>query len=446
MDWSKLPDVGAVALLTCAFASVARRGQTSVSGIWLIGWIMIVIHFFAFMFLPASGNPNAFENFAGLIGLCALAWAGVLFMWASVPYRGKISSRLMFFIMLATNTLYIALISYAPGTSWTLIPAAALFGLLPLGLSLATIRGFRHPLRWILTGLYCALSVFLLVIQMRPGYGSELALDAVFFTVYFGCCIHFWFAYGRPTTGAFITISGFLAWAAVFVVAPIFQTFLPNLHLEGEVWNLPKYVVAVGMILLLLEDQLAHNKHLALHDPLTGLPNRRLFEDRLASALERARRTGSQAALLLIDLNHFKRVNDTFGHHTGDLLLERVGTLLSGRVRRSDTVARTGGDEFSVVLEEPTNRENAEQVSSALMELLNGPLELGENTVTVGASIGMALFPEDAPSLEALCIVADLRMYAEKYGSRSAEESMPLPPTHGLPSVTEQPTSILATD
>ena len=167
------------------------------------------------------------------------------------------------------------------------------------------------------------------------------------FTIYFGCCLHFWYAYRRATTGAFITIAGFLAWAAVFVVAPGMNIFLPNLRLESEVWNLPKYVVAVGMILLLLEDQIEHNKYLALHDELTGLPNRRLFQDRLASALERARRTGSQTALLLVDLDQFKQVNDALGHHAGDQLLERVGRVFSARVRRSDTVARTGGDEFS---------------------------------------------------------------------------------------------------
>ena len=79
----------------------------------------------------------------------------------------------------------------------------------------------------------------------------------------------------------------------------------------SEVWNLPKFVVAIGMMLLLLEDQIEHNKHLALHDPLTGLPNRRLFEDRMASAVERSRRTGTEMALLVIDLNDFKHVNDT---------------------------------------------------------------------------------------------------------------------------------------
>jgi diguanylate cyclase (GGDEF)-like protein len=190
--------------------------------------------------------------------------------------------------------------------------------------------------------------------------------------------------------------------------------FFPQTHVEGEVWNLPKYVVAVGMILLLLEEQIGHNEHLALHDMLTGLPNRRLFQDRLASAVERARRTGTQAALLVLDLDRFKQVNDTLGHHMGDLLLQQVASVFSSRVRRSDTVARTGGDEFSVILEGPTTREEALHVGRSLQELVRQPIQLEHRSVRVGASLGIAIFPDDAPTLEALCIMADQRMYDNK--------------------------------
>jgi diguanylate cyclase (GGDEF)-like protein len=198
--------------------------------------------------------------------------------------------------------------------------------------------------------------------------------------------------------------------------------FFPHIHLESEVWNLPKYVVAVGMILILLEDQIEHNRFLALHDELTGLPNRRLFADRLASALERARRTGSQAALLLIDLDQFKQVNDTMGHHIGDDLLKHVGRLFAGRVRRTDTVARTGGDEFSVILEEPVSRSDALRVARTLTQLLEDPVLLEGHTVRIGASVGIAVFPDDAADAEALCIAADLRMYTSKGAVRSREE------------------------
>ncbi|HEX4005996.1 MAG TPA: GGDEF domain-containing protein [Acidobacteriaceae bacterium] len=417
MNWSTLPDLGAVALLTAAFGSVARRGQTAVSRLWLTGWVMIALHFAALML---DAEPGVTGVAASVVALVALVWAGVLFTWASVPYRQRTSSRWMLAVLLATNSLYIALNGTVPSAAWALIPAAALFGVLPLGVALASLRRFTHPLRWTLVILNSALAVFLLSFQMRPSNGSDLALNAVIFTVYFTCCIHFWYAYRRSTAGAFITIAGFFAWASVFVVAPLTETYFPNLKLESEVWNLPKYVVAVGMILLLLEDQIEHNKYLALHDELTGLPNRRLFQDRLASGLERARRGRSRAALLLIDLDQFKQVNDTVGHHVGDLLLKRVGDLFVSRVRRSDTVARTGGDEFAVILEEPITREAAVRVGSALIRLLDEPQTLDGHTVTVSASVGVAVFPEDAPSAESLCIAADLNMYAEKRSLRSS--------------------------
>jgi len=325
----------------------------------------------------------------------------------------------MLMVLLGTNTLYVTLLSLVSSTSWTLVAAASLFGILPLGLTLLTLRRFSHTLRWTVVFLYLDLAIFLLAFQGRPGIGADLALNGVLFAVFLGCSIHFWFSYRRPTAGAFITIAGFFFWAAVFVVAPGLQLFWPSLKVDNEVWNLPKYVAAVGMILLVLEDQIEHNKYLALHDELTGLPNRRLFQDRLAGALERARRAGSHAALLLIDLDNFKQVNDTAGHPVGDMLLKRVGAMISGRVRRSDTLARTGGDEFSLILEDPITRKDAERVGQSLIDMLGQPFELGRHTVRAGASVGIAIYPDDAATGEELCVVADRRMYMEKKSARS---------------------------
>jgi diguanylate cyclase len=416
LDWSTLPDLGAVALLTVAFGSVARRGRTLVSQIWLIAWMMIALHFTALIFSSLPGIPG---TVAQVVALNALAWAGGLFMWACVPYRNRTSSRWMLVTLVTTNTLYITLNTTFPQLSWALVTAAILFGTCPLLLALIALRrGFTHPLRWVTVTLYAGLSVFLLLFQFRVPNGQDLAFNAVIFIVYIGAAAHFWFAFRRTTAGPIVTVSGFVAWACVFLVAPLMEAYFPHIHVQSEVWNLPKYVVAVGMILLLLEDQIEHNKYLALHDDLTGLPNRRLFQDRLAIAVERARRTGSRAALLLIDLDEFKQVNDTAGHHVGDLLLKRVSQLFLGRVRRSDTVARTGGDEFSVILEDPITREDAERVGHLLTRLLDELHDLDGHTVQIGASVGVGMYPEDACDAASLCIAADLNMYAEKGGSR----------------------------
>lgn len=422
MNWIELPDLAAVALLAGAFAAVARRGHTALSKLWLTGWLLIVLHFAGFLFL---NEPGVWGKLAEVVGVLALAGAGLLFAWSTVPYRKRKSSRWIFAALILSSTLYIVMLTGGLRTDWALTLVAVLFGALPLAIALASVKRLNHPLRWTLVGLYCALSIFLLFVQHRPGNGDALALNAVMATVYTSCAIHFLHAYRRTTAGAFITIFGFLSWASVFVVGPAILAYWPQIHVESGVWNLPKYVVAVGMILLLLEDQIEHNRHLALHDYLTGLPNRRLFADRLTGALERARRANASAALLLIDLDHFKQVNDTLGHHVGDLLLQRVGRMFSARVRRSDTVARTGGDEFAVILEEPSSHEDAMRVGHSLMQLLHDPLDLDGKAVSIGASFGVAIFPEDAADAESLCIAADLRMYDKKIPRAGHEEAAP---------------------
>jgi len=415
VDWSKLPDLAAVALLTCAFASVARQGQTTASRYWLIGWILISAHFQALLFLPAHGMMGVLASDISLVCLTA---AATLFMWAAVPYRKERSSHFILIATLTVNTVYVLLLTSKQAPSWALNITAAAIGIAPLTIALAALPKFNHLLRWLIVSLYGALSIFLLTVQNKPGNGADLALTGVLFAVYFGCGLHVWYSYRRLTAGALISIVGFFGWAAVFIVAPLVASTTPSASIEAEVWNLPKYVVAVGMILLLLEDQIEHNKYLALHDELTGLPNRRLFLDRLALSLERARRMDSKAALLVIDLDHFKQVNDSLGHHAGDQLLQSVSAIFSSRVRRSDTVARTGGDEFSLILEEPTNRSNARLVAQSLMQLLDEPMRIGDHIVNVGASIGVAIYPDDAADLEGLCIAADLRMYDDKNDAR----------------------------
>lgn len=409
MDYSKLPDLIAVGLLAWAFASVARHSHTPVSAHWLTAWLLIVFHFAAFMF---AGLPGMWGQTGTMLGVLTLVWAGILFMRASVPYRSEMSSRAMLVVLISAYTLYVVTL-IALGPHWLLNVAAAFMGLGPICVSLFSLNKFSHVLRWVTVLLHIGLGAALLWAQNRPNPG-DAPLNLVLFTVYFSTSIHFWYMYRRRTAGAFITITGFFLWCSVFAVAPALLAFFPNWPVENEVWNLPKYVVAVGMILLLLEDQIAHNKHLALHDELTGLPNRRLFLDRLANALERARRNGSHAALLMLDLDHFKAVNDTLGHHAGDLLLQKVAQLFGGRVRRSDTVARTGGDEFAVVLESPIDLKEATKVGRSLLDMLTEPVALDNQMVKVGASLGVAIFPDDAEDLEALCIKADLRMYDEK--------------------------------
>ncbi|HEY1356925.1 MAG TPA: EAL domain-containing protein [Thermoleophilaceae bacterium] len=156
------------------------------------------------------------------------------------------------------------------------------------------------------------------------------------------------------------------------------------------------------------------NEHQALHDALTGLPNRVLFGERIEQGIRYAARRGTRLAVLMMDLNRFKDVNDSLGHHAGDVLLSEIGERLAGALRESDTVARLGGDEFGILLPEPSGSDDVvtavERIRSALAE----PVELQELPVTVEASIGIAVFPDDGGDAETLVKRADAAMYCAK--------------------------------
>jgi len=158
----------------------------------------------------------------------------------------------------------------------------------------------------------------------------------------------------------------------------------------------------------------AQLKHQALNDDLTCLPNRRLLADRLTHALDVARRTGQEVALLYIDLDGFKLVNDSLGHAVGDQLLRQVAERLRARARLSDTLARLGGDEFAVVVSGDKVREQGGVAGIALLSTLAPPFRVEEHEITISASIGMSIFPENGTTPMELLQQADSAMYAAK--------------------------------
>ncbi|MBE0613980.1 MAG: diguanylate cyclase [Burkholderiales bacterium] len=166
------------------------------------------------------------------------------------------------------------------------------------------------------------------------------------------------------------------------------------------------------------EHKLAEERiqRVAHHDSLTNLPNRLLFNDRLNQAVRLAKRDSRQFALLFLDLDKFKPVNDTLGHGAGDALLQALAARIRHQVRESDTVARIGGDEFTVILPEIARREEAEIVAIKIIAALGVPFELGaeRTSVEIGASIGIAVYPADGDDADALVKAADAAMYEAK--------------------------------
>jgi diguanylate cyclase (GGDEF)-like protein/PAS domain S-box-containing protein len=159
-------------------------------------------------------------------------------------------------------------------------------------------------------------------------------------------------------------------------------------------------------------------RHIAFHDALTGLPNRQLLDDRIQNGVAIAARKRETLALMFIDLDHFKSVNDGLGHNIGDLLLQQVAKRIRDRLRESDTLARLGGDEFVVLLNGTDDDQRYAVVAQGILEAIEAPAQILSHSIHIGASIGIAVYPEDGTSSDTLLKNADTAMYEAKAAGR----------------------------
>lgn len=408
LNYAPLPDLLALTILVFVFWSILRHRAGGKLQAWLLGWIFILLHFAAELF---SGQPGNLQTFVYAFSAMMLALAGAAFIYAAGG--GECGWRLRWIAAtgLLATLLYILFV-YLSGTPTPWYYAA-------VALLLATVVAvlFRDPDRskgernvYALLAFFLAVLLGLVTHSGQQGYG----LDCIFFVVYLMAGIQYWRKFPERTTGSLTAVVGLLVWALVFPISALLSIYRPGLHIQDSVWNIPKYIVAIGILLTLLEEQIDHTHHLALHDPLTGLPNRRLLQDRLTKALERAERNGARVAVLLIDLDHFKQINDTYGHPVGDEVLRIVATRLQMRIRKADTVARVGGDEFMVVVSDLLQPHGAQILAAKLAADLNEPIVMGAVRLPVGASIGLGIYPDDAQTVEELCAKADSNMYEQK--------------------------------
>jgi len=177
----------------------------------------------------------------------------------------------------------------------------------------------------------------------------------------------------------------------------------------------------------LSDDQARRLQYLASHDPLTGLLNRRAFEDRVVESVARSRRHNRYFGLIFLDLDRFKAVNDCFGHGVGDDALRMVADRIDGVTRESDAACRLGGDEFLVLVEDADEAKSVELTADRLVELLGRPLEIAGHALELSASAGVAIFPDDADDADSLLRMADKAMYDSKTsgGDRSGRALRP---------------------
>jgi diguanylate cyclase (GGDEF)-like protein/PAS domain S-box-containing protein len=525
-------DILILGLLVVLFASIYRKRASARLRYWVISWILVLLHFAALLVPAASVHAQALVD---SLSISALMLSGLCFLFsASTIFQSPAGSALAGLGIGLPALFYTNYLIFAGSQYWPLYLASAISSLAGVILAWRLCRG-RSRVWAVITlaftggGLWTVVSL----VRHQPDYGISAFLFEIFLTF----AALYWFDFRRTSAGVLTSILGLVAWAAVFPVGLICDYLVRAGQIPAELWNVPKYFVAFGMILTMLEDefravgratehyrllfaanphpmwvhdpetlrilevndaavthygysreefvsmtlpdlrptedveailrensvpnstkltgpwrhrrkdgsyiqvdmashfidfqgrkcsfvlvqdvtdrqqlheQLVHQAH---HDLLTGLPNRLLLEDRLQQSLAHAARYGQQAAVLCLDLDRFKQINDSFGHATGDLCLQQVVSRISARLRAVDTFARTGGDEFVIVLGELANRHSALMVARSVLESINKPIEVDGTSFDISASIGISIYPEDAMDAAQLRRLADAAMYRAK--------------------------------
>ena len=412
-NFSALPSLAALAVLVAVFRSILGREQTDQLNLWLTGWVLVLVHFVAQFADVGEGRRH---ELAQLVSLNTLELAGIAFLVSVAFAPRERKQRILLALTVGLPTLAFT-DAVLLGVTFPVV--YYLFLVIAWGGGMLLIWDFHRRaagLAALLTTVYSGVigGMVWAVVVGRPDLGIYIILSAIYGFV----GLFYWRSRKRVSTGVLTTTIGFLAWGAVFPTGLLHDVYAPSLHIDPEVWNIPKYFVAVGMILTLLEEQLSRNEHLAHHDALTGLPNRRLLTDRFEQALANAARLGTKVAVLVLDLDTFKQVNDSLGHRMGDLLLKSVVHRLLSRVRASDTLARSGGDEFTVI-SDVADSTGAEVLARSLVHVLREPFEIDGQLLETGVSIGVALFPDNGKDPDDLRAAADNAMYDAKRSGRN---------------------------
>ncbi len=407
MNVAYLPDLAALTLLVVILFLLRQRHRHEQADMWLLGLFLTLAEAVAHTFYPSSGLPGKIPQ---VIVLDCYLLAGVVFLWASgdqgdVRWKRLLYISLNAFPLLLMNTTY----------GLHLHTRQAYFPSIALGVFISAA-----------TALYLRRSWLLAVLQLcgwlAVGYLVHNAqyLEAVYWSlcgIYTLTALNFAQRLPNKSTGRLAILTGFVIWALCFLVHPwIAPSYF---DVASHIWNLQKLLISIGMILVVLEEQVSSNQWLALHDELTGLANRRSFEERLAAALDGSRRECRSLAVFMLDLNGFKQINDSLGHHAGDQVLCEVSKNLRTTGHRFDTLARLGGDEFAMIARDVREEAELKELAKVIQTAVEEPVVIDGRLMTITASLGIAVYPSDAQDATRLLCVADQRMYGFKKPAQS---------------------------
>jgi len=529
----RLLDILILGLLILLFGSIYRKRGATRLRFWVLGWFFILAHFGVLLPNPVS---SFWENSASAISLSTLFLSGICFVLASTVSIMTRKQRVYVAVLLSIPALlYIGLTSFGFHSQILLYPLVMAGEVIVVILTYCFYESDAVIRR---VSVSSASGVALWMAYEMSQQQAEIGVYAILTQLFLMNAVLYWRDFRRVSAGVMTVVLGLSAWAAVFPCALLIAAFLPNLHVASGLWNVPKYFVAFGMILVLVEEQLLMEKrqgeqyrllfegnphpmwiydretlhylkvneaavsrygyseeefmqmtlrdirvpeevkaleeevaaaadsvlqsgpwthikkngsriqvetasqaihfeghmarfslvqdvterqqlheqlmHLAHHDTLTGLPNRLLLKDRMQQALAAAARHERKAAIVCIDLDRFKQINDTYGHTAGDHALKHVAERLHSRIRAMDTVSRSGGEEFTLLLGDLLAAADAETVAKDLLRAFESPFPVDGYMLDIKASLGIAIYPDDGTDADHLWRSADVAMYRAK--------------------------------
>ncbi len=414
MNYLLLPDLAAMALLLGILYFLRRRHPREAVDLWIVGLLFIFLEAIVHAAYPSAGP---WRLAAHVVALNLFYVGGAIFLWASGRDLFSRGSSLRYLVInslpaVALLTTY-GLGFHDPRIYYFVSGAGLLLGVASTFVIAGTWRLghgwwliFVHLCTWVPISLFASFGSF------------RDAAYFILFILYFATAVVFQVSLPRKSLGRVAIVIGFVVWSLVFLLHSWVSNHPGYDAIADEIWNLQKFLVTIGMLLVLLEQQVATNEWYAFHDHLTGLPNQRLFEDRLAAALEHSQRHNTRTALLMVDLDGFKLINDSHGHDVGDELLRHISHNLRGAIRAPDTLARLGGDEFIIVATDLPNDQPADLIAkrsaARISRALRKPVTINGNILTVTGSIGVAVYPDDTTDEVLLRRLADQRMYEQK--------------------------------
>ena len=408
VDFSYLPDIFALSLFIGGFRPLVRRVGAHVN-LWFLGWGFLLVHYVALSLLAHPGWVHTTLSLAAIwaTDLCALCFVVAS---ANIPEQ-KVGPLL---------TVELALPVLLQSGLMMLCPQRSNLQLVAIGLFFVPVM---HMLAWRahrsrpMIVLSAALALFAaagLSLVWHPA--AELAVAHGALAMLFLTAAYLYAAAAeRFSRGIVAAVTGLATWGLSYPIVYAYLHANAGAHISRALLDCPRYLVIAGIILTLLEEHIRRTERMAMHDPLTDLPNRRLFEERLVTTMEEARINRTTIACLVIDVDNFKHINDTLGHTAGDQLLRALAVRLAWHMSPRDILARTGGDEFTALLAGVNDENHLRFIASAMMSAASVPIAIDENqSVDVRISVGIALSPDHADDIDELRRMADEAMYSAK--------------------------------